>query len=104
MKDDKNVIAEKSELYQKLLKAYQIEDLGERFNKCYKLVDKAKYKEIHFVITCLKQNAAVDIPKISIEPINVFLESFFTGIAGSVMVRSTFLLDILEEARERKRK
>ena len=52
-----NPIKETSKLYDNLLKIYdKTKDKKERFSKCYNLVNKANYKDIHYVISMLKQS------------------------------------------------
>ena len=101
-----NPIQATSELYKKLCSVYQEQDKRVRFDSCYKLADEASYEEIHYVISMLKEAGLDDdIPDISIGGLSVAniingLKSFF---GAEVVRRRAFLLDILEEARERKR-
>lgn len=95
-----NVIADKSELYKKLLEVSEEKDYMQRFDNCYKLVDDADYKEIHFIVTMLKasENAVADTNISFLDMAKGCIENVFGNRA-----RAAFLLDILEEARERKR-
>ena len=99
-----NTIAATSELYEELLKAYDIKDKRARFDACYQIVDKAEYSEIHYVISMLKEfENTGDTSSIPIEKIEHILKTVTTLFAGKEAGRRAYLLDILEEARDRKR-
>lgn len=102
-----NPIRETSELYDNLCQTYEDEKLRDRFNKCYTLIDDASYDEIHYVISMLKESSNEDdFNGISIGGIIdlsgiINLLNLFT--TSKTIRRCAFLLDLLEEARERKR-
>ena len=89
-------LAQRSRLYKKLLKAKKIDDRKERFDFFYDLIDNAEYKEIHFIISAKKELEAIKIPNEKIQP---YIEQLF-----AVRGFNAFLMDLLEEARERKRR
>lgn len=102
-----NPIRETSKLYDELCIACEKMKLRERFDKCYTLIDNASYEEIHYVISMLKEvECTEDLDGISIGGI-VDLSGIINALKimfSSRTARShAFLMDILEEARERKR-
>ncbi len=101
-----NPIQATSALYKNLCTAYQEEDKRVRFESCYKLADEASYEEIHYVISMLKEAGFdEDLPDISIGGLSIsnIIKGLKSFIGTEVVMRKAFLLDILEEARERKR-
>lgn len=102
-----NPIRETSELYDKLCQVYDEEKLRERFKKCYTLIDDASYDEIHYVISMLKESSNEDdFSGISIGGIidlSGIMNLLKLFAASKTIRRCAFLLDLLEEARERKR-
>lgn len=99
-----NAIAATSELYEALLIAYDITDKRARFDACYQIVDQAEYMEIHYVISMLKEfENTGDTSSIPIEKIEKILKTVTALFAGKEAGRRAYLLDILEEARDRKR-
>ena len=102
-----NPIRETSKLYDDLCTACEKTKLRERFEKCFELVEAASYEEIHYVISMLKEvEYTEDLEGISIGGI-VDLSGIINALKimfSSRTARShAFLMDILEEARERKR-
>ena len=104
MGNTKNVIAKDCKVYEDLLNAFAENPKNpvERFNKCYDIIENANYYEIHFIISMLKEfeNAGPN-PQIIIEipAVKALLEIVNSNGRG----RRAFFLDMLEEARERKR-
>lgn len=99
-----NVIAKYSEMYERLISTYETTNAKERFYKCYSIVDEADYKEIHLVISMLKRDASVNIDNVeSFSNIMQLFKAIIQSLSGKIQMRKSFLLDILEEARERKR-
>lgn len=99
-----NAIAAVSSLYEDLLIAYENEDKRSRFSTCYELADNAEYREIHFVISMLKEvELNDDAENILPDSFKTLLSAVKTLLASKENRRRVFLLDILEEARERKR-
>ena len=101
-----NPIEESSIVYKALLRAYRIKDKRKRFAKCYNVVDRASYKEIHYIISMLKEagfDDDVPLPTIGSIDCSAILSIVKNLFANDIVRRRTFLLDILEEARERKR-
>ena len=100
-----NPIEESSIVYKSLLRAYRIKDKRKRFAICYKVVDRASYKEIHYIISMLKEAGFDDVqmPTIGTIDFSAILSIFNNLFANDTIRRQAYLLDILEEARERKR-
>ena len=100
-----NIIAEHSEMYKKLILAYErTTNMKERFYICYSIVNEADYKEIHMVISMLKRDSSVNIDNIeSFNSVMQLFKAIIQSMSGKIQMRKSFLLDILEEARERKR-
>ena len=99
-----NEIAKVSELYHKLITAYEIEDKIVRFTTCYDLIDKATYKDVLFAISCVKECEAVsELDNALPEGIRTLVTAMKTVFASKVDRRQSYLLDLLEEAKERKR-
>lgn len=108
-----NPILEASELYRSLKPAYDnTKDLAFRFQTCYDIVDQASYSDIHFLITALKESRFTDgmqnaldasVPDAILDAIKTLFNLLRTYVSVDAIKRNTFLLDILEEARERKR-
>ena len=99
-----NPISSSSKLYEKLLEAYNTQDKRVRFESCYQLVDQAEYIEIHYVISMLKEfNSTGDTSSLPLDHLEEILNPLTSLFAGNAEGRRAFLLDILEEARERKR-
>lgn len=104
MNNSKNAIGKISELYSELLDAYEEKNKIKKFEKCYELADKATYKEIHMAISYIKEdNESGDISGIPNESVQKIMSALLTLVVGNVRGRKAYLLDILEEARERKR-
>ena len=96
----KNFIAKNSPLYGELLEAVKIKDSLERFETCYDLIHAANYEDIHYIITTLKELKATGKTPIKItDTITSFFE-LFLGKSGEKAI----LMDLLKEARKRKRK
>ncbi len=98
-----NYIAKDCKVYEDLLNAYNenMDNPVERFYKCYDVIDKANYFEIHFIITLLKEfEGATFSSETDISGIKELLEL----INHEGKSRRAFILDMLEEARERKRR
>ena len=104
--NDSNAIAKDSTLYNQLINVYRDEkDKRKCFESCYKIIEEADYFEIHFLITRLKEfyNDGFDDFSASLpEPIS-FVNMINYAFNSESLKRKAFLLDILEEARERKR-
>lgn len=99
-----NVIKNSSKIYAELLDAYETENKIERFEKCYGIVDAAEYKDIHYVITMLKESERSGDPSnIPFDSIETVVKALISLFAGKDLGKKAFFLDILEEARERKR-
>lgn len=105
--NENNAIGKRSELYKELIDAFDCYDIQvpeahrQRFDRCYAIIDEAQYKEICYVISQIKElehrdpTGITEVEVLTTVAINVF--------AGKVTARGRFLLDLLEEARERKR-
>lgn len=105
MNNKNNAIATVSDLYKDLIEAFEIKDKKERFEVCYKLANRASYKDIHMAITYVKEDDnSGDLSNIPDTEIVSILKSFLILFTGNLSGRRAYLLDILEEARERKRK
>ena len=99
-----NEIAKHSELYRGLIAAYEIDDKVVRFNTCYDLIENATYKDILFAISCVKEcEAASELDNALPESIRMLVTALKTVFASKVDRRQSYLLDLLEEAKERKR-
>ena len=67
-------------------------------------MNKASYKEIHYVISMLKQsNSLIENDLYNGIELTEIVVKLFKSFMGEKYIRQAFLLDILEEARERKR-
>lgn len=106
--NENNVIGKQSDLYKQLIDIYDCYDKPkdilvkrERFNRCFETVDKSEYEEICFVISLLKE--LDDVESSVIEAIQFILEILKRLLFSKEAKRNRFLLDLLEEARERKR-
>lgn len=101
----KNPIRENSAMYNLLCVTYEcIEDPKERFEKCYNIIEESDYKEICFVISMLKRCESVTIENIEgFNSIIQIVKSIFSSATNETRMKHVFFLDILEEARERKR-
>ena len=104
MSGTKNVIAKDCKVYEDLLNAFKenAKNPVERFNKCYDIIENAHYYEIHFIISMLKEfeNAGIDLNIFNDHPA---LRGLLEIVNKSGSGRRAFFLDMLEEARERKR-
>ena len=102
MSETKNVIAKDCKVYSDLLNAYKnnLSNPVERFFKCYDIIDKASYHEIHFIITLLKEFKGANFFSNTDLPL---IKEFLDFINRNGTSRRAFILDLLEEARERKR-
>ena len=99
-----NAIEPHSTLYGALIRAYEIDDKRIRFFTCYDLAHNADYKEIHLAISMLKEaHSNNGVENIATDSLQIFLNGLKTVFLNEVNQRNAFLLDILEEARERKR-
>ena len=99
-----NSIAATSELYEKLLEAYKTQDKLSRFERCYQIADQAEYTDIHYVLTMLREVAYTgDVSSVPFEHIERILKVAIALFDRKGAGRRAFLMDILEEARERKR-
>ena len=100
-----NEIAKYSELYRNLIVAYENENKLIRFNTCYDLIEKATYQEILFVISCIKEcETAEELDNAVPDAIKPLMTAMKTVFGSKIGRRQSYLLDLLEEARERKRK
>lgn len=100
-----NEIAKYSELYRKLIVAYETEDKLIRFNTCYDLIENATYKEILFAISCIKEcEAAEELEDSLPDAVKQLTTAMKTVFGSKIGRRQSYLLDLLEEAKERKRK
>lgn len=101
----KNPIRESSAMYNELCIAYEeIENPKERFEKCYNIVEESDYMEICFVISMLKRCESVTIENIEgFNSIIQIVKAIFSSATNETKMKHVFFLDILEEARERKR-
>ncbi len=102
MNDTKNFIAKASKVYENLLEAYNSSDPVERFLKCFEILEKADYLEVHFAITMLKEINSKELPSSDNALVNSIIK-LATTCTSSTVGRRAYLLDMLEEARERKR-
>lgn len=97
-------ISDNSPLYENLIETYNTYKDKERFEKCYEIVDGSSYKDIHHLITMLKEfqgsAAEIELPNDTVKALSQFLINFFNK---SYFARTAYLMDILEEARCRKR-
>ena len=98
-KSRNNKIALKCRVYQKLLDTYENE---EKFLKCYEVIDEADYYEIHYAITMLKAFESVKIGDTNIPVLSKLFDSIVLYLSEHT-TRRAYFLDLLEEARERKR-
>ena len=99
-----NEIAKNSELYRNLIVDYDTENKLLRFNTCYDLIEKATYKEVLFVISCIKEcEAAEELDNSVSDTIKPLITAMKTVFGSKIGRRQSYLLDLLEEARERKR-
>lgn len=101
-----NAIGTVSPLYNALITAYEIEEKRDRFFTCYNLVEASNYEEIHLAISMLKEAHSYsdsDIENILVDSFKSFFNALKVLLAGKSTQRAAFLLDILEEGRERKR-
>ncbi len=107
MSDTKNRIALNNEHYKLLLETYK--DLEKepmnQFVHCYETIDKMKYIDIHFIITSLKAFETASSLPFAGELVDATLQPILDliGCVQNDKGRRAFLLDLLEEARERKR-
>ena len=101
----KNPIRENSTMYNELCIAYEeIENPKERFEKCYNIVENSDYMEICFVISMLKRCESVTIENVEgFSSIIQIVKAIFSSATNETRMKHVFFLDILEEARERKR-
>lgn len=100
-----NEIAQYSELYRNLIVAYENDNKLIRFNTCYDLIEKATYREIVFAISCIKEcETAEDLDNSVPDAIKPLITAMKTVFGSKIGRRQSYLLDLLEEARERKRK
>lgn len=106
--NENNVIGKQSDLYRQLINAYDCydnpKDLSvkkERYGRCYEIINDAKYEEICFVISLLKE--LDDVENTAVEVLQIILEVIKRLLTSKEARRNRFLLDLLEEARERKR-
>lgn len=97
-----NAIAKECKVYEDLLNAFNDNKNNpvERFNKCYDVINTASYYEIHFIISMLKDFEGGD-PSFNTNILGIV--DLINAINSSGKSRRAFLLDMLEEARERKR-
>ena len=101
-----NPIRRNSELYDNLCIAFEETELKLRFDACYQLAKEASYEEIHFVISALKEAGFdEDLPDFSVAGFSLsnLMNALKAFVGAKVVRRKAFLLDILEEARDRKR-
>ena len=100
-----NPIRDTSKLYDDLSATYEnTSDKIERFKKCYALADKASYNDIHYVITMLKENYSLGAEdSLFAGDLTDTIKGILKAFTGKIHMKHAFLLDILEEARERKR-
>lgn len=101
-----NPIRDTSKLYDNLSIVYEnTTDKIERFEKCYDLANKASYNDIHYVISMLKENNSLDDAEDSlfVGDFTDVIKSVIKVFTGKTHMKHAFLLDILEEARDRKR-
>ena len=99
-----NAIAATSELDSQLIEAYEIDGRYSRFCACYDIVDQAEYKEINYAIALLKEfEGTPDGSEIELKGLGDLVTILKTLFASKEIRRKAYLLDILEEARERKR-
>lgn len=105
--NDENVIGKRSQLYKELIDAYECYKTGEdevhrnRFFRCYEIVDEYDYEEICYVISMIKENTTVE--SIEFSKVKDIIEAVKIIFGFKLKARMSFLLEILEEARERKR-
>ena len=105
-----NYLGQRSELYNKLLEAEKIKDRYERFVECYEVIEDASYVEIHFIISAIKELEAIDESSVKLVlgefTINVDIIAIIVSLLELLHKKKgykAFLVDLLEEARERKR-
>lgn len=100
-----NPIRDTSKLYNDLSTAYEnTSDKIERFEKCYILADKATYNDIHYVISMLRENNSLGAEdSLFAGDFTDIVKGVLKAFTGKTHMKHAFLLDILEEARERKR-
>lgn len=100
----KNAIAKDSYLYEELLRAYDVEDSLMRFNTCYEIIDQADYVDILFVISRLKElDCSAEIGGVLSESFQAVFLAIKHLFGSKSIRRCNYLLDLLEEAKERKR-
>lgn len=100
-----NPIESTSEIYKELSATYEnTPDKRERFQKCFDIVNSASYEEIHYMISMLKETRSLN-PNDALGSGDLadILSSIILAFTGKTQMKHAFLLDILEEARERKR-
>lgn len=100
-----NPIRNTSTLYDSLSTVYEnTTDKIERFQKCYDLANEANYTDIHYVISMLRENNSLGAEdSLFAGDFTDMLRSLLKAFTGKTHMKHAFLLDILEEARERKR-
>ena len=100
-----NPIRDTSKLYDDLSAIYEnTSDKIERFKKSYALADEADYNDIHYVISMLRENSSLGAEdSIFAGDFTDIIKSVLKAFTGKTHMKHAFLLDILEEARERKR-
>lgn len=100
-----NPIRDTSILYDSLSTVYEnTTDKIVRFQKCYDLANEANYTDIHYVISMLRENNSLGAEdSLFAGDFTDMLRSLLKAFTGKTHMKHAFLLDILEEARERKR-